>query len=266
MSLRDKYGPWAVIAGASEGTGRAFAMQLAADGVNCVLLSSRVAGLDELADELRKMHCVDCVTASVDLSTPEAFEGIKAAVGAREIGLYIHNAGGDPEGEHFLDLPAERWIDQINRGIVTLMQCSHHFGGAMRARGRGGLLLIGSGACWGGSAHMATYSGLKAFALNFAEGLWSELHGAGVDVLYAALGQTDTPEFRRFLAAHGMPVPDGLADPAKVAALALERLAHGPLLIWGQEDEEAGRLPQSAAQRRVRAAMISAATKGIFGK
>src|SRR3546814_10550242 len=80
------------------------------------------------------------------------------------------------------------------------MQCCHHFANAMRARGHGGLLLVNSGACYGGASSMAVYSASKAFVLCFGETLWAELQPHGVDVLNLVLGRTDTPEFRRLLA------------------------------------------------------------------
>src|SRR6516225_9119260 len=85
MSLVERYGPWAVIAGASEGTGRAFARQLAEAGLNCVLIARREAPLQALAEELRAAHGVEVVTASIDLSQADAFARIEAAVGAREV-------------------------------------------------------------------------------------------------------------------------------------------------------------------------------------
>jgi short-subunit dehydrogenase len=266
MSVAAKYGPWAVIAGASEGTGQAFARRLAAEGVHCILIARRAAPLEALATELRKGHGVECVTATIDLAAPDAFDRIAKAVGDRDVGLFIANAGGDPHGARFLDLPIEAWADLVARNVTTTMRCCHHFGGAMRERGRGGLLLVGSGAGYGGANNMAVYAGSKAFDMCFAEGLWSELRPDGVDVLYLSLGRTDTPELRRFLAAQGMDVPEGLASPDAVAQLGLERLPHGPIHNWGQADDEAGRLPQSAAQRRQRVEMIANATKSIYAR
>ncbi|MCJ8159794.1 SDR family oxidoreductase [Sphingomonas sp. LaA6.9] len=266
MSLAERYGPWAVISGASEGTGRAFARRIAADGIHCVLIARRQGPLDELADELRQEYGVECVTAAIDLSAPDASERVKAAAGDREVGLYVSNAGADPEGSRFLDIEVDRWVDQVNRGIVNLMRCCHHFGGQMRERKRGGLLLAGSGACYGGSSFMATYSGLKAFGLNFAESLWAELRPHGVDVLYAALGTTDTPAFRALAESKGLPLPAGLADPQEVAKVVLSRLADGPLANWGLEDDDAGYLPMSAAARRARVLAIGEATRRIFGE
>ena len=265
MSFREKYGPWAIISGASEGVGRELARKIAGEGVHCVLIARRQGPLDVLAQEIERDFGVECLTASIDLSAPDAVEQIRATVGEREIGLYVSNAGGDPEGAKFLDAPLETWLGQVQRGISTVMGCCHHYGREMRARGKGGLLLIGSGSCWGGSAFMAAYSGIKAFDLNFAESLWAELLPHNVDVLYMVLGTTDTPELRRLLAAKGLPLVSGLADPADVAEVSLARLAQGPLYNWGLEDDATGHLPASAATRRARVLAIGEATKRIFG-
>jgi short-subunit dehydrogenase len=113
---------------------------------------------------------------------------------------------------------------------------------------------------------MAVYAGTKAFELCLAEGMWAELKPHGVDMLYLSLGRTDTPELRRFMAEKGLPVPDGLASPDAVAELGLTRLPHGPIQNFGQADDEVGRLPQSAAQRRARVEMIAQASQAIYGK
>ncbi|MEG3143708.1 SDR family NAD(P)-dependent oxidoreductase [Sphingomonas sp. RT2P30] len=266
MSLLARYGPWAIIAGASEGTGQAFARQLAAAGLDCILIARREAPLIALADELRTQYGIECVTAAIDLARPDACDLVVAAAEGREIGLFVANAGGDPNGAPFLDCPVDAWAELIARNVTTTMRCCHHFAGQMRDRGRGGLLLVGSGACYGGASNMAVYAGTKAFELCLAEGLWGELAPCGVDVLYLSLGRTDTPELRRFLSEKGLPVPDGLASSDAVAEQGLARLPHGPVHNWGQDDDDLGRLPQSAAQRRARVEMIAAASQAIYGK
>ncbi|MEO6248221.1 MAG: SDR family NAD(P)-dependent oxidoreductase [Sphingomicrobium sp.] len=265
MSFRERYGPWAVIAGASEGTGQSFARRLAADGVHCVLIARREGPLVALVEELRNEHGVECVAATIDLARPEALDLIREAIGDREVGLFIANAGGDPHGTNFLDSPIGAWDNLVTRNVTTIMHCCHHFAARMRDRGRGGVLLVGSGASYGGANNMAVYAGSKAFDMCLAEGLWGELKPHGVDVLYLSLGRTDTPELRRFLAAKGMAVPDGLASPDAIAELGLERLPHGPIQNWGLADDEAGQLPQSAAERRGRFEMIAEASKAIYG-
>ena len=265
MTFAERYGPWAVIAGASEGTGRAFARKIAAQGVNCILIARREGPLAALAGEIRNESGVECVTVPVDLSAPDALERIITAVGSREVGLFVSNAGADPNGAHFLDRDIDVWIEQVNRNIDTLLRCCHHFGGLLRQRGRGGLLIVGSGGCYGGGSFMSVYSASKAFQLCFAESLWAELRPHGVDVLFLALGTTDTPALRALLAAKGLPLPPGLACPADVADKGLARLAHGPVHNWGQEDDFAGFAPNAPDARRARILAIDESTKRIFG-
>ncbi|MDB5972185.1 MAG: family NAD(P)-dependent oxidoreductase [Hydrocarboniphaga sp.] len=265
MNFADRYGPWAVVAGASEGTGRAFARQIAALGLPCILIARREAPLAALAAEIKAESGVDCVVASVDLAAPDAFERIVAAVGSREVGLFVSNAGADPHGDHFLDRGIQDWIDLAQRNTMVTLRCCHHFAEPMRTRGKGGILLVNSGACYGGASFMATYAASKAFTLCFAEGLWAELHTQGVDVLTLVLGRTDTPAFRKMLADKGQPVPDQVASAAEVAAMGLERLPHGPVHNWGVADDVAGFAPNSAAARRERILMVDRISSQIFG-
>ncbi len=93
-----RYGPWAVIAGASDGTGSEFARQIAGNGVHCILVARREATLQALASEIRADSGVQCVTDSIDLADPRAWEQVHQVTMDREVGLYVGNAGGDPNG------------------------------------------------------------------------------------------------------------------------------------------------------------------------
>lgn len=265
MGFAEKYGPWALVAGASEGTGRAFAEKIAAEGVDCILLARRTGPLEVLADALRRDHGIQCVVAGVDLSSEHALPGIRGAVGDREVGLFVSNAGADTTNRQFLDADIADWVAQVNRNVLNLTRCCHWLGTGMRARRRGGILLVGSGACYGGAGYMAVYAGSKAYQLCLGEGLWAELKPHGVDVLNLILGQTDTPAFRESLARAGRAVPEGLASPADVAEVGLSRLPFGPVHNWGQDDDSAAPFMPSAAERRQRAAAISQVMAGMFG-
>jgi short-subunit dehydrogenase len=265
MSFADRYGPWALVAGASEGTGRAFARRIAASGVPSILVARRAEPLAALAKEIRAESGVECVTATIDLAAPDALDRIAAAAGEREVGLFVANAGADPNGSRFLDRNVTVWLELTQRNVMTTVQCCHHFAGLMKRRGRGGLLLVNSGACYGGASFLATYSASKAFALCIGEGLWAELRPHGIDVLNLVLGMTDTPAFRALLAEKGLPVPEDIASPDDVARIGLERLPHGPVHNWGLEDDVAGYAPNSAAARRERILMVDSMSKHVFG-
>jgi short-subunit dehydrogenase len=264
-SFRERYGPWAVVAGASEGTGKAFARALAAKGLSTLLVANG-GPLEETAEEIRRDFDVECSTAQIDLSRPDAFGEILAAAGPREIGLYVANAGADPHGARFHDRGVGDWLDLVRTNVMTTVQACHHFGGLMRERGRGGLVIVNSGACYGGGATLAIYTAVKGFQLNFAESLWSELRPYGVDVLTVVLGKTDTPAYHRLQAKKGMPSDRNLASPDAVAETALARLPFGPAHNIGLADDEAGFLPASAAARRERVLALDAAIEAVFGK
>lgn len=266
MTFRDRYGPWAVIAGASQGIGRSLTHRVAAQGINCVLIARRQEPLGAVAAEIHAKYDVECVTAAIDLSSDSASDQLVTAVGSREIGLYVSNAGADTNGTRFLDRDVGAWIDLINLNVLTTVRCCHHFGGLMRQRRKGGILLVGSGACYGASSFTAVYSGSKAFEMCFAEGLWAGLRPHDVHVLFCALGATDTPAFRALLERKGAPVPPGLACPDQVAEVALERLPHGPVWNWGLEDDAAGHMPMSASARRARVLAVDVASRRIFGE
>ncbi len=265
MSFKERYGPWALITGASEGTGAAFAHRLADQGVNLILVARREGPLAALAEQVRARG-VDCVTASVDLSAPDATARVIAAAGKREVGLLITNAGADTNGGLFLDRDIDRWNQLVQLNVLTAMGVVHHFAGAMRERKRGGIILVGSGACYGGLNGISVYSGAKAFLLNFGEGLWAELRHHGVDVLNLILGRTDTPAHRRSLERSGQPIPTGMATPEEVAEIGLARLPHGPDYNWGQADDVAGYAPNSPAERRARILAIEEMSRAYSGK
>lgn len=264
MKFAERYGPWAVIAGASEGTGREFAKQIAAHGVNVFLIARREAPLTELRDEIVREYNVECTILTADLSAPDAAAKIIDSTAGLEVGLFISNAGADTNHSVFLSKGVDDWMKLVALNTLTPLQCCHHFAAAMCQRGKGGILLVGSGACHVSGPNMATYSATKGFNLRFAEGLWAELQPYGVDVLFYALGRTDTPMFRAHMADQGLTLPSGLADPVEVARAGLERLPHGPGSDWGVADDEPGPGGVSAASRRERVNMIARFTQEIF--
>jgi len=258
MEFSERYGPWAVIAGGSEGTGKCFARQVAAKGLNCILVA-KDGPLEETAEEIRAESGVEVITAQIDLAADDAAARIVEVVGEREVGLYIGNAGADWQGERFLEHDIDDWIALSRINVDTMLRCVHHFGQAMKARRKGGILLVNSGACYGGSKYLAIYCAAKAFQLNFAESLWSELRVYGVDVLSIVLGKTDTPGYRRRREGRGVHVgtreEEGLASPDEVAAQGLARLPFGPVHNFGLDDDDA-MFGASAAARREKVVML----------
>jgi len=239
-SFAERYGPWAVVAGASEGVGECFAHAVAERGVNVVALSRRQNVLDEVADSIRATTGVEVRPVAIDLATEDAMDHVRAATGDLDVGLIMYCAGADPNYTYFLDQSAETAKAMVQRNCVVPLEMCHHFAPPMRERGKGGIILVGSGAGLIGAPYMVTYGATKAFDMVFAESLWAEVHGDGVDVLCLVLALTDTPAVRRLLARRGkLAGPDdttpleGAVSVRETVADALEQLANGPTWFVG---------------------------------
>lgn len=233
--MTSKYGPWGIVAGGSDGVGEAFARGMAARGINVVLVARRVPVLEQTAASIRAAHRVDVRTVALDLAVPGAIAELERKTADIETGLFVYNAGSDDGTVAFLDKDLGEHLRLVQRNAVSAVEAAYAFGGPMAARGRGGLILVTSGAAWVGGATLATYGATKAFDLILAEGLWAEWHDAGVDVLALVLGRTDTPSLRRSFDVSDAG-PGDLADPRDVAETALDHLADGPTWVYGGDD------------------------------
>lgn len=233
-----KYGPWAIIVGASDGCGALFAERLAREGVNVVLVARRKHLLDEVATGIRERTGAATRTLAVDLTADNASKVIIDATADLDIGMLVYCAGGDPNYQPFLANPVSAAEALLRRNCLVLMQLCHHFAGTMVERGRGGIVNFSSGAALVGGPNMVAYGGTKAFDMVFTEGLWAELHDKGIDVLCLILGKTDTPALRRLEHSRGQIASLDDVPPGAVAALAVideafDNLTNGPTLMVG---------------------------------
>jgi len=250
------YGPWAVIAGGSEGVGSAFADSLAQAGINLVLIARKSGPLEETANKVRA-HGVQVRTLSLDLLLPDAVAQIRQVTDDLEIGLLIFNAGANSYGHEFVTGELDKVQGVIDLNITRQLELAQHFGAKMKERGRGGIMLLGSLAGYMGSEQQSIYGAAKAFSRVFAEGLWLELKPFGVHVVELVLGVTRTPAMER--AGLRFDIPGlNVAEAEDVAREGLEHLADGPVWIAGGN--------YKAAQQRSgfpRDVMVQAAADGM---
>jgi len=250
------YGPWAVIAGGSEGVGSAFADSLAQAGIDLVLIARKSGPLEETANKVRA-HGVQVRTLSLDLLLPDAVAQIRQVTDDLEIGLLIFNAGANSYGHEFVTSELDKVQGVIDLNITRQLELAQHFGAKMKERGRGGIMLLGSLAGYLGSEQQSIYGAAKAFSRVFAEGLWLELKPFGVHVVELVLGVTRTPAMER--AGLRFDIPGlNVAEAEDVAREGLDHLADGPVWIAGGN--------YKAAQQRSgfpRDVMVQAAADGM---
>jgi short-subunit dehydrogenase len=255
--VAERYGPWAVIAGASDGTGAAFATEAASHGINVVLVARRRALLEEVAAGLS----VETRIVVLDLSAPTAIDELVDATVDIEVGLLVYNAGADTVNRPMLSWQIDDLRALVRRNCTAVLEACYAFGGRMVSRGRGGVVLVTSGAAWAGGSTLAAYSASKAFDMNLAESLWAEWKSHGVDVLSLVLGVTDTPSLRRSMERTGAHY-DVLADPADVAAAGIAHLSDGPTWAYGMPDP-GGPNPLSTFSRRDAVGLISGGASAV---
>ena len=176
---------------------------------------------------MEEAHGTQCVTASIDLSRDDATERMLSAAHGREIGLLILNAGADPNGAMFLDGAIANWDALAMRNVMTTMRALHAFAGPMKARGRGGLIVVGSGACYGGLPGIGVYAASKATLHAFARGWLNELKGRNIRVNVLHPGPIATPMQDQVLTEEAKQmfealIPRGkMGRPEEIAAVAL---------------------------------------------
>jgi uncharacterized protein len=223
------YGPWAVIAGASEGIGVSFARKFAQSGIHLVLIARQEALLQELARELRGKFKVQARVLALDLSQPDMLERVSKLTDDVEVGLLVFNTGASYGLGRFLQVSLAAVQKMIRISPLGMASLAHHFGSKMAARGRGGIVLMGSLAGNAGAATMVGYGAVKAFTQVFAEGLWSELKPLGVDVVYMVLGATNTPARARQVLTDA---PGQFVAPCDdVAQECMDNIRNGPVLV-----------------------------------
>lgn len=190
--------PWktALVTGASAGLGVEFAKQLAARGVDLVLVARRRDRLEALAAELTGKHGVKTWVIPADLEDSAAPAAIVAEVErlGLEVDLLVNNAGFGSNGP-FAELPLGPELGQIRVNVLALVELTHRLLPGMRARGRGNVLNIASTAGFQPGPLMATYFATKAFVVSFSEALSHELAGSGVGVTAHCPGATATDFF-----------------------------------------------------------------------
>ncbi|MEL6706086.1 MAG: SDR family NAD(P)-dependent oxidoreductase [Bacteroidota bacterium] len=223
--MKNDYGPWAVVTGASAGIGKEFAIQLADAGLNVVLVARRRAKLVELATTLGQRN-VQVEVLRADLTERKGLEQVIEATRSLDVGLLVNNAGTGVFGD-FLRNSADAEASVVDLNVRAPIVLSHAFGNRMRARGKGGILILSSLVGLLGVRSFANYAATKAYDLALAEGLAAETSGI-IDVHAVLPGFTES-EYMDGMDITRIPLP--LAKASHVVSGALHGLGRRRVLI-----------------------------------
>jgi short-subunit dehydrogenase len=224
----DRYGPVALVTGASSGIGKSFAELLAAMGLDLFIVARRSRRLDELAARLQSAHAVTVTVLQTDLAQVAAAQAIVDAAAHLDIGLLICNAGFGLKGP-FDNGDPQALADMLMVNCNAPMILARGFIPRLRARRKGGIIFTSSVEGLIGVPFSAAYAATKSFLNSLGEGLWGELTPEGIDVLTLCPGATDTE-------APGLQGIDtktlaNVMSPDEVAARTLDNISNGPVYI-----------------------------------
>jgi uncharacterized protein len=188
-----RFGPWALVTGASSGIGREFARQLAANGINLVLVARRLSILDEVGQDLTGQYGIEYRPVQVDLTAPDFLGTLISATNDLDLGLVVSNAGDMILGE-FLASDHDTLLKELHLNAQSHLSLSHHFGQRLTERRRGGIILVSSVAGIQGVPYIANYSATKSYLLTLGEALHHELATRGINVTVLVPGACTAPK------------------------------------------------------------------------
>src|SRR6266478_8771738 len=139
---KKRFGPWALVTGASSGIGKEFARQIAASGINVALVARRESLLKEVGVEVSNRYGVEHRVVVLDVSREDFIGRLTSATNDLDIGLVVSNAGTGNPGE-FLKLDRQLLQATLRLSTMAHLDITHHFGAKLAKRRRGGLILAG---------------------------------------------------------------------------------------------------------------------------
>jgi short-subunit dehydrogenase len=252
---RKRFGPWALVTGASSGIGREFARQVAGSGINVVLVARREELLKEVAAEVSQQFGVEHRVILSDLSEDGFIARIDEATRDLDIGLLISNAGTASSGL-FLTKNCADLIANLRLNAQAHLELAHYFGKRLSERGSGGIMLIGAMGADNGVPFMANEAATKAYVQSLGLGLHDELKSAGVCVTVLPPGPTETPVLAKLgLDPRTMPM-----KPMKVDQCVYEGLRalgkNRPIIIPGRMNRIMSAIVPGSLKRAMMAKMF----------
>ena len=217
--------------GASSGLGTEFAYQLAKKGLDIILVARRKERLEEVAESIDNNFGRETQIIVQDLSLQDSVEMIKSAVGEREVGILIYNAGFGLGGQ-FHTFENSRVSEMVKLNCVTPVELAHAFLTQMIESGKGAIIFVASTAAYQATPYFSVYGATKVFNLFLGESLWEEYRKVGIDVLSISPGYTET-EFHRVAGNKGS-YGAGAAQSHEVVETALVNLGKVPSVIHGK--------------------------------
>lgn len=258
-----RYGPWTLVVGGSNGIGAEFARQLAARGLNLLLVGRREAAVEGLARELAGEFGIEATPFPADVSTRSGLDSLVEYSNDFDIGLLVANAALSVVGP-FLDQTLEGHRELLSLNCAAPLRLTYELGRRLRKRGSGGIILLSSMASFQGTALTAHYAASKAYVRLLAEGLWEELRPFGVDVLASCPGTVRTPTFLKDRPVNRRLASLPVMECEPTVAATLRALGRVPVVVPGMIDRIVAFFMQRVLPRRLLIRLTAGTTRAMY--
>ncbi|CAN2389532.1 Belongs to the short-chain dehydrogenases reductases (SDR) family [Pristimantis euphronides] len=177
-----QYGEWAVVTGASDGIGKAYAEELSSHGLNIILLGRNTEKLQNVSEFISSTYGVKTRFIVADFNKgSEVFPSIKEALRDVDVGILVNNAGVCYEyPTYLLEVPEEKSLEIINVNTAAAVMMVYVVLPGMLQRKRGAIINMASAAGCVPVPLMTAYSASKAFLDNFTRSLRYEYASKGI--------------------------------------------------------------------------------------
>ena len=263
MTFKEKYGPVALVAGASEGLGAAYSFALAKRGLNVILVARGKETLDKTANKIKSEFAVEVTTVCCDLADENAIKQIDDAIGETSIHFLVYNAALSYIGE-YLSAGIETHERIVATNIITPMRMLQHYGGIMVRKHKGGIVLMSSLTAMQGSPFLAAYAATKAFNRVLAESLWYEWKDKGVDIIACCAGATATPGYILSKPKKLNLFAPKVQSPEEVAEECLHKIGKQPSFIPGTGNKIASFFMSKVLSRKKAISTMGDTTKKMY--
>ncbi len=263
MTIKEKYGKRALVAGASEGLGAAYATYLAGAGMDLVLVARRKERLEQFADSLMSQYNISVICISCDLAHPDAVQQIEQQLGGMEINLLVYNAALSYIGP-FEKNPVENNTQMATANMISPMNMVQALGEKMLRKKQGAVILMASLAGFQGSGFLAVYSATKAFNRVLAESLWYEWKNRGVDVIACCAGATSTPNYINTQPGKTSIFAPRVQSPEEVVNECFRKLGKVPSFVTGAGNKFASFFMQKIMSRKMAVNTMGDTTKKMY--
>ncbi|MCL2759961.1 MAG: SDR family NAD(P)-dependent oxidoreductase [Treponema sp.] len=270
INFKEKYGPYALVAGGSDGLGAAYAEALACRGLNLVLIARRKDQMEATAVRLKEKYNIDVKTIAADLAEFEKTKDLITKLKV-QIGLLVYNAAYAPIGL-FENISEEQLSMASAVNVRAPLLLAKLLSAPMILNKRGGIILMSSLAGAQGSPKLAAYAATKAFNAVLAEGLWKELKPHGINVIGCCAGAILTPGYQAAVASAERTAESegstkkaapGALQASDVAEITIKALGKRPVVIPGVVNKIARFVLTRLVSRKAAINIMSKNTGGL---